>query len=402
MLQRGERNLFQDLKEAGYRNVVFGKNDLLSADFAPDCFEEWCTRVPPEPASVRRVPSPESERLNSAMYLGLREGECHDGDWAHTQSALRFLEEEHDRPWCLFLPLSFAHPWYVVEEPYFSLHDRGSLPAPLPPGDLGRMRAYRRLYHEFAFPEGMNEADCREIKAVYFGMVSRVDAQLGQILEKLAEQGLEDDTVVVAFSDHGDYAGDYGMVEKCPYGFEECLLRVPLIFRVPGLAPREVSGLCEMTDLYATLMELAGLEPGHHQFGHSLVPAMQGEAEALRDAVFAEGGRLAGEDHWGIQGLAPGNWYAKRRDALSGDPDVTLSRCVMIRTEEFQYTHCTNDVDELFDLRTDPDALVNVAEAPEYRGVREHLHARILDWMLETSDTLPLQQEPRHWPKVDP
>ncbi len=392
LLHQGQRNLFQDLKEAGYRNVVFGKNDLLAQDFAAECFDEWGARISPDRTSVRNVPSDTAERLNSAMYNGLREGECHDGDWAHVESALQFLDEDHDGPWCLFLPLSFAHPWYAVEEPHFSKHERDGLPAPIPPVTGDDARAYRKLYRDFAFPNGIDEADCREIKAVYFGMVSRVDAQLGQILDRLEERGLADDTIVAAFSDHGDYAGDYGMVEKCPYSFEDCMLRVPLTFRVPGAGPREVDGLCEMTDLYATLMDLVGLEPQHHQFGQSLVPAMNGEADEPRDAVFAEGGRLPGEEHWGIEGLAPENWYAKRRDIVNGNPEVTLSRCAMIRTCDFAYTYCTNDVDELFDLRSDPDGVMNVAQNPLYGEVRAQLRDRLLTWML------PLEQGSRHWP----
>lgn len=398
LLQPGERNLFQDLKEAGYRNVVFGKNDLIDESFAAECFDEWDLRVAPSKEPVRYAESPTAERLNSAMYLGRREGQCHDGDWARIQSALQFLDEDHDEPWCLFLPLSFAHPWYAVEEPWFSLHDRDALPAPLPPVSGDPARAYRRLYSQFAFPHGIDEADCREIKGVYYGMISRVDAQLGQLLDRLADRGLEDHTIVAALSDHGDYAGDYGMVEKCPYGFEECLLHVPLIFRVPGVEPREVQGLCEMNDLYATLMELVGLEPQHHQFGQSLAPAINGKTERLRDAVFAEGGRLPGEEHWGIEGLAPGNWYAKRRDIVNQNPEVNLSRCAMIRTSEFAYTCSANDVDELFDLRSDPDGVINDAGRPEYRDSIHSLRDRLLRWMLDTSDTLPLEQGSRHWP----
>lgn len=401
LLQRGERNIFQDLKEAGYRNVVFGKNDVIDAHFTPECFDEWALRVHPEPDTVRAVPSETSQRLNSAMYNGLREGECHDGDWARIHSALEFLDEDHDQPWCLFLPLSFAHPWYAVEEPYFSMHDRDALPIPIPPVEGDNVRAYRKLYRDFAFPNGVDQADCREIKAVYYGMISRVDAQLGQVLDKLTERGMADDTIVVALSDHADYAGDYGMVEKCPYGFEECLLRVPLIFRVPGAAPREIDALCELNDLYITLMELLDLEPKHHQLGRSLAPAINGGAMPDRDAVFAEGGRLRGEEHWGIQGLAPENWYAKRRDIVNQNPDVSLSRCAMIRTREFQYTYCANDVDELFDLQRDPNAVLNVAADAGYAQVRTQLRDRLLNWMLQSSDTLPLEQGSRHWPVVD-
>jgi arylsulfatase A-like enzyme len=398
LLQEGERNFFQDLREAGYRNVVFGKNDLLDAEFAPECFDEWTTRVDREPGTVTHVPSPEAERLESAMYRGLRQGECHDNDWARIQSALQFLDEDHDQPWCLFIPLSFAHPWYTVEEPYFSMHDREAVPNPIPPAEGDHRRAYRDLYENFAFPDDMNEVDLREIKATYYGMVSRVDHHLGQILDRLDERGLADETIVAALSDHGDYAGDYGMVEKCPYGFEDCLLRVPLIVRAPGAQSREIDELCEMNDLYATLMDLVGLEPKHHQLGESLAPAITDGTDLQRDAVFAEGGRLSGEEQWGIEGLSDQNWYGKRRDTVAQNPVEALSRCARIRTREFAYTYCTHDVDELFDLRSDPDAVVNVARDPEYAQIRRRLRDRLLTWMLETSDTLPLEQGSRGWP----
>jgi arylsulfatase A-like enzyme len=398
LLQRGERNLFQDLKEAGYRTVVFGKNDLVDTSFAAECFDEWGTRHAPDRSTCGVVPSALGERLAPAMYLGRREGECHDNDWAWTQSALDFLSEDHDQPWCLFLPFTFAHPAYVAEEPYFSLHDRDNVPEPLPPGDLDRRRAYRRMYREFAFPEEMTDADCREIKALYFGMVSRVDAQFGQILDTLEDRGLADDTVVVYGSDHGDYAGDYGMVEKCPYGFDDSMLHVPLALRGPGVVRGETDALCEMTDLYPTLLELAGLAPRHHQFGESLVPLLRGGTSSHREAVFAEGGRLPNEEQFGIKGLAPGSWYGRRGALVAENVETIASRCAMIRTRTHKYVHCTHDVDELFDLTADPNELVNVADNPEYRDVRDALRADLLNWLLETSDTLPLEQGQRGWP----
>ena len=170
-----------------------------------------------------------------------------------------------------------------------------------------------------------------------------------------------------------DFKAPHGGYKLSGLGREDGFDCVPLIFRVPGTGPGETDALCEMNDLYARLMELTGLEPKHHQRGQSLVPAINGGAAPPRDAVFAEGGRLAGEDHWGIEGLSPENWYAKRRDIVNQNPDVSLSRCAMIRTRDFRYTYCTNDVDELFDLRRDPDGVVNVAPDPDYGEVRDQL-----------------------------
>ncbi|MBT3374160.1 MAG: sulfatase-like hydrolase/transferase [Lentisphaerae bacterium] len=395
LLQPGERNLFQDLKEAGYRNVVFGKDDIIDASFTDACFDETALRVPR--GSLGTVtPSEFTERLGAAMYTGCREGDIFNGDDACIESALQFLDEDHDKPWCLFLPLSYAHPHYQAEEPFFSMHARDAVPAPIPTGELSNKRAFKRLHHAFYGGPGMSDADLREIKATYFGMISRVDRQLGQLLDRLEQRGMVDDTVVVAFSDHGDYAGDYGLVEKFLGGFEEAMLRVPLIFRVPGTAPREVSAMCEMTDLYPTLLELVGLEPKHFHFGQTLTALMRGDAQEHRDAVFAEGGALPGEAQFGIRGLSPKSWYTGRARLGQTHKEI-LSRAVAIRTADHLYTYCPGDRDELFDLQRDPDCISNVADEGKYAVVKAALKERILDWLLNTSDTLPLEQGGRGW-----
>lgn len=276
------------------------------------------------------------------------------------------------------------------------MHDRDAVPAPIPTGELQNKRAFKRLHHAFYGCPAMSDADFREIKATYFGMISRVDRQLGVLLDKLEERNLVDDTVVVAFSDHGDYAGDYGLVEKFLGGFEDAMLRVPLIFRVPGTASRDVPAMCEMTDLYPTLLELTGLETQHFHFGRSLTGLIHGEVNEHRDAVFAEGGALPGEVQFGIRGLSPGSWYAGRAK-LGLEHREILSRAVAIRTAEHLYTYCPGDRDELFDLRRDPDCVDNVADDGEYTAIKATLKERILEWLLNTSDTLPLAQGNRGW-----
>ena len=83
---------------------------------------------------------------------------------------------------------------------------------------------------------GAEEQDelLRKIQAVYLGMTGFIDHMLGQVLEALDETGLADSTTVSFFSDHGDFAGDYGLVEKWSNAGEDIITRVPLIVRTPG------------------------------------------------------------------------------------------------------------------------------------------------------------------------
>lgn len=399
LLQAPERNLFRDLKEAGYVTAAYGKNDLLAQDAIPLAFDEVALRLKPDgqPASGKDAPPPPplDPKWSNCFYGGPRQGEdVHDNDWACIQSALSFLDEDRDAPFCIFLPLSFAHPTYTVEEPYFSQHDRSRMPIipPVPEGKRPHIDEFRRYYG----CDKLNEADLREIKATYFGMVSRLDVQLGLLLDKLRERGLYDNTVTAVFSDHGDYAGDYGMVEKFPNGFEECLLRVPLTIAGLGItAGQELSGLCEMTDFYATIMDLVGLEPGHTQFGASLAPALRGAGLAERDAVFAEGGFHACEPQF-FKPISLGSTYGDRRKVMTDHP--TMSRkAIMIRTTAWKYVYSPAGAEELYDRTTDPDEVVNLAANPEHAAVRADLRERILKWLLDTDSAIPHEFDPRGW-----
>ncbi len=395
LLQKHERNFFQDLKEAGYVTVAYGKNDLVDKSAADQCFDETTLRIEPKDWGRTTPPEPGS-KFEHAMYHGLRTGDCFDYDWACIESALQFMEEKHDRPWCLFLPLIFVHPTYVVEEPFFSMHDRSKVPASIP-AELDSKRSFMRVLHEVYGGDRLDDDALREIKATYFGMVSRVDHQLGQVLDRLKELGLEHDTIVVASSDHGDYTGDYGMVEKFFGGFEDCLLRVPLIVRASGqIAPGTQTALCEMTDLYPTLLELLGLDSKHYHFGRSLVPLIQGKKNGHRDAVFAEAGRLENEESFTIKGLPPESFYGRMVAATRSNPHIRR-RAATVRTRSYKYTYSPEDRDELCDLNADPAELNNLADRPEYRETVLRMRERLMRWMLDTSDTLPLQQGERGW-----
>ena len=141
-----------------------------------------------------------------------------------------------------------------------------------------------------------DEGLLRKAQAVYYGMISRVDDWIGRITGVLDAQGLWDDTVVVLLSDHGDYAGQYGLVEKWDTTFADCLTRVPCVVAGPGLPRgRRVDALTEHTDLADSLLGLLGRTPGWTTHGHDLGPLLRGEVLVIREAVFAEGGHEAGD-----------------------------------------------------------------------------------------------------------
>ena len=104
----------------------------------------------------------------------------------------------------------------------------------------------------------------RNYIGAYYALVAEIDHWVGEILNELAKSGLAENTIVIYASDHGDFIGNHGMIEKAATGhnvFEETL-RVPLIFYWEGKSQSNYinNDLVELIDIYPTLMELAGLK----------------------------------------------------------------------------------------------------------------------------------------------
>lgn len=409
LIRSHERSLFRDLKEAGYVVHGYGKNDLIAAEAVPLHFTSVGRTAKPEPQNIKPWPwYPKGHPHYNSFYYGRREspaggGECHDHDWACVQSALDFLEQDREEPFCIFLPLAAAHPTYIVEDPWYSMNDRAKLPAPIPPIFEGR-RAYARHIYEAYGLQGLTEEDHREIKGTYYGMVSRLDHQLGKLIQKLKDRGLYDNTAILFFSDHGDYTGDFGLVEKWWTAFEECLVRIPLILRVPGRASAPLRRcLVEMVDLYPTICDIAGIEPRHRHFGKSLLPLLDPAApDCHRDAVFAEGGHNLDETYC-FENYPPredtrvyGIYEAKITLPQRRDP-IVMAKTLMVRTPRYKYIYCPDEFDELYDLQTDPRETRNIINAPGSAPIRNEMKEMLLRWMLRTNDAVPMNRDNRGW-----
>jgi choline-sulfatase len=150
------------------------------------------------------------------------------------------------RPWFLWLHLFDPHTDYLVHEGFESGID----------GDAGR----------------------------YAGEVAFTDAHVGRILQALAELGLADSTVVILTTDHGEEFGDHGRKGHAHSLYSE-LVYVPLVVRVPGLAPRRVRETVRSIDLYPTVCELAGLPVPEQVAGQSFAPALRGAELEPRAAL---------------------------------------------------------------------------------------------------------------------
>lgn len=104
----------------------------------------------------------------------------------------------------------------------------------------------------------------RNYIGAYYALVTEIDNCIGQILSALDEAGITEETIVIYTSDHGDFVGNHGMVEKAAAGqnIYEDILNIPLIIRYPGNKQKgkRSAELVSLVDIYPTLVELLGLK----------------------------------------------------------------------------------------------------------------------------------------------
>jgi arylsulfatase A-like enzyme len=223
-------------------------------------------------------------------------------------------------------------------------------------------------------------------------MCARSDHQFGLLLQALREAGIYEDTAIFFFSDHGDFTGDYGLVEKTQNTFEDCLTHVPLIVKPPAgtpLRPGKHEALVELVDFRATVEDMIGLKPDYTHFGRSLLPLIAGQRDSHREAVFCEGGRRHAEKHcMELESPRGKDFLYWPRLSLQQSEGPEHSKAVMCRTRRFKYVRRLYEQDELYDLQADPRELCNRIDDPTLAPVLAEMQQRLLDFFLDTADVV--------------
>ena len=410
-LRPEEPNLLRYLKGAGYNVLWGGKNDLLAPECFADSVTEWhlgrrSTRaVRGRPSWANQPPyAPDDPRYYSFLYKPLVERVEELGDFAQVDGAIQFLRGRPQRPFALYLPLSFPHCPYWAPGKWHDLVDPETLPSLRPPGLAGKPDFHRHLRREMRLDQ-LDDTLFRKVNAVYLGMIGVIDHLLGELLDALDDTGLAEDTAVFFLSDHGDWAGDYGLVEKWPSGLDDTLTRIPFVARVPGgRRGHVVREPTEAFDLMPTVLDLAGIPVRHTHFARTLTAQLAGAPGDPERAAFAEGGCARHEPHCfegrpdGDQaGRTPAHIYYPKGKVQQEHPQ-SVCRSSMIRTATHKLIHRPAGAGELYDLQADPRELSNVHGRPEFTAIQRDLERRLLDWYVQTSDVTPFDTDPRGLP----
>ena len=129
------------------------------------------------------------------------------------------------------------------------------------------------------------EGEIRQHIADYYGMISHMDAHIGQVLKALEASGKANNTIVVYTADHGLAVGQHGLLGK--QNMYEHSVSVPLVVRGPGVpAAAKIEQLSLTYDIYPTLCELAEIEVPETVESRSLLPLLRGEKEPLHETIY--------------------------------------------------------------------------------------------------------------------
>ena len=289
-----------DLKPAEYMTP-----EMIDRDPESFYYDEELNK---ELAQVREQRLAKNPNAYAGGWAYGRSWECSEApdnafyDGAQTDLALEKLKELKGRQEPFYMALGYFRPHlpFVAPKKYWDFYDRNGLSLadnPFLPKDspiMAMNSAYELtacydlewVKHPSVAP--LPEETARLLKHGYYASVSYVDACLGRLMAGVKELGLDEDTIVVVWGDHGWKLGEHGSwCKQTNYNIDT---RVPLILRTPDMVNRgqKCERLTELVDLFPTLCDLAGLEVPDYLEGSSLKPLLSNPNQKIKDAVFSQ------------------------------------------------------------------------------------------------------------------
>ncbi len=401
-LQPGEHHLLDIFKGQGYRTGLSGKNhcfmpdDLKTFDYLWEASHLGPQDAPNAMAAVAKqwlresgvwrqawgaAPNPyPPEALGTALI---------------TDHAIEFIEQHQDDSDPFFLWYSIADPHTPLQtaSPYAEMYDPEAIAIPLQLEDeIETKPPAQQIDYRALAGDKVTEDVMRRAIAIYYGMNTYIDAEVGRFLRRLDELGLREDTIVFYLSDHGDYMGEHRMIRKSK-ALYDCLCHIPLIVSWPGHI--STGGVQEafvcIEDILPTLMDLLGwpIPPGVQ--GRSFAPLLCGGDYVPREAIFGEAG-LEGEPYRleEVIDTTPFPEGALTEDFTPRNKRGGRGRIKSVRTRRWKLVHYPGQpYGELYDLREDPWELYNLYDQAAYQDIIMELRTRLLDWTIESEDCLP-------------
>jgi len=229
----------------------------------------------------------------------------------------------------------------------------------------------KRKYHSEYGLETMlanqefDEATWQGYLNAYYRLTEMVDAEIGQLIQALKDNGMWENTLIVFTSDHGDGAAAHQWAAKLSL-YEESA-KIPMIVAYPGrtLTRIDSTHLVSQIDIVPTMLDYAGVEAETSFTGQSMKPVIESPSADWRDLVVTE-----------LADFKP-------------DPS---RKGRMVRTSGYKYNLYSNGEEQLYRLSSDPGEMVNLAASTDLRAEIDQHRQLLKRWAVNTEDTFALKQ----------
>ncbi len=286
----------------------------------------------------------------------VQDTELPDGQIA--EKAIERIRSLKNKPFFLGVGFQKPHLPFVAPKKYWDMYNPATIqlpdttkPQPIPAYAFNNSGELK-LYADFPSNGKLKPEEYTKMLHGYYASVTYVDAQIGKIMAELKSQGLDKNTVVILWGDHGWKLGEYGEWGKATN--VEYDTRVPLIVSTPAMLAKgkQSKALVEFVDIYPSLCELAGLPIPNQLHGKSFAPLLNNPLLTWKEAAFSQ--------------------YPRERSIMG----------YSMRTDNYRFTQWEQKdkgviARELYNHRTDPHEKKNIAGEAEVAEVIKEMEEKL-------------------------
>ncbi|PCJ62927.1 MAG: sulfatase [Planctomycetota bacterium] len=319
----------------------------------------------------------EGDKLTNSKHVTPAPGEAwdipeeiHYDTWI-AERTNKLMEQYKSKNENFFLWASFfdPHPPYMCPEPFASMYDPDEITIPsFTEGEFDDKPPYFKYSqlpgnHFQDFQEeggnGIHGSGChvkdesiiRKNMAMMYGMVTMMDKYIGKIIDKVYELGLENDTLICFTTDHGDFYGQHGLTRKAIHHYED-LIKIPLVVSMPGTIPENTKSdsLQSTVDLAPTFLNFAGVNIPRSMTGIDETNVWNGNENTIRDHVIIE----------------------------NQHQPTTMNLRTYVNDQYKLTIHYNRDYGELYDLKNDPNEIINLWDSSDHSALKSDLLLKFL------------------------
>lgn len=294
----GKMHWYPQRKLRGYHGLLLDESGRSETPGFVSDYRQWFKREAPDldPDATgigwndyRAKPYALPERLHPTTWTGAR--------------AADFIDD-YDRAEPFLLKVSFARPHSPYDPPqrFLDLYDADDMPAPVVGDWAGRYAPHDDPPKPSLWHGHLGVRQAKESRRAYYASITFIDEQIGRILTALKRRGMYDNTLIVAFADHGDMLGDHHLWRKT-YAYEGSA-KIPMILRWPrSMGAQERRGKTlpqpvELRDVLPTFLDAAQAPIPDHLDGRSMLELVGGDTSGWRPYIDLEHSMCYNKDHW--------------------------------------------------------------------------------------------------------